>query len=70
MDFVDSSGEFGGERETVTEGEEGMPPVALRGLDIALDGAELEALIRAARARRERRGDMVLYVKEMVAISN
>ena len=65
MDFGDSSGEFGEERDTVTVGEEGMSPVVLRRLDIMLDGVELEALIKVERERRERRGAIMLSMLGM-----
>jgi hypothetical protein len=59
IDFLASSGGFDGERETVTEGEGGIPPAPLRSLDMVLEGAELDAVVRAARERRERRVDMM-----------
>ena len=59
IDFFASSGGFDGDRETVTEGEEGIPPAPLRGLDMVLEGAELDAVVRAVRERRERRVDIM-----------
>ena len=59
IDFLASSGGFDGDRETVTEGEEGIPVAPLRGLDMVLERAELDEVVRAAWERRERRVDMM-----------
>lgn len=59
MDLLEPSGEFDGDRETVTEGGEATARVTLLGLDRGLETGGLDSLAVAARARRERRGAIV-----------
>lgn len=59
MDLLESSGEFDGDRETVTEGEEATARVSLVGLDLVLETGGLDSLAVVARARRERRGGIL-----------
>lgn len=60
IDRLVSSGGLDGERDTVTEGDDGGPPVSPWLFDIlAVEGANLDDLVSAARGRSLRLGDIL-----------